>query len=112
MLHHQLVENVREPYMRWELKKQVEQEPDSSFITCRETAIQWMTETEMGSRRKVRNYAHRVDEQRVEQHDGNDTVKTLAEMMAKQQTLLEGIAEQQKELAKSQEMLQQVVTGT
>jgi len=110
MLRDQLVENVREPYLRWELKKQVEQDQGSSFITCREIAIQWTTETEMG-RRKVKNYAQRVDEQPVEQQGGNEVVKMLAEMMAKQQALLEGISEQQKELAKSQEMLRQVATG-
>ena len=40
MLRDQLIENVREPYLRWELKKPVTSELESIFITCRETLYQ------------------------------------------------------------------------
>ena len=114
MLRDQLIENVREPYLRWELKKQVTNEPESTFITCRETAIQWSTETE--TKKKVRTSSQIVDVKSMQslpqQPHSDQVVKMLTEMMAKQQTLIEGIAHQQQELAKNQEELRQLASGT
>ena len=51
MLRDQLVENVREPLLRWELRKKVEAIPDTSFIEVRDVAVRWSTETDSGKRR-------------------------------------------------------------
>ena len=133
MLRDQLIENVREPYLRWELKKQVTNEPESTFITCRETAIQWSTETiqwstetiqwstetiqwstETGTKKKVWTSSQIVEDKSMrslpQQRHSDQVVKMLTdmtEMMAKQQTLFERIAHKQQELAKNQEELHQ-----
>ena len=121
ILRDQLIENVREPYLRWELKKQVTNEPESTFITCRETVIQWSTETiqwstETETKKKVRTSSQIVDVKSMQslpqQPHSDQVVKMLTEMMAKQQTLIEGIAHQQQELAKNQEELRQLASGT
>ena len=49
MLLDQLVENVREPLLRWELKKT----GSATFIDIRDLAIKWSTETAGGSRRRI-----------------------------------------------------------
>ena len=86
MLRDQLIENVREPYLRWELKKQVAHEPESTFIACRETAIQWSTEME--TKKKVRTSSQIVDAKSMQslpqQPHSDQVVKMLTEMMAKQ----------------------------
>ena len=64
MLRDQLIENVREPYLRWELKKQMTNEPESTFITCRETAIQWSRESE--TKKNVRTSSQIVDEKSMQ----------------------------------------------
>ena len=48
------MENVREPLLRWELKKQADMHPSATFIDIRDLAIKWSTETDGGSRRRVR----------------------------------------------------------
>ena len=53
MLRGQLVENVREPLLRWELRKRTESNPDASFIEVRDVAVRWATETD-GNKRRVR----------------------------------------------------------
>ena len=133
MLRDQLIENVREPYLRWELKKQVTNEPENTFITCRKTAIQWSTETiqwstetiqwstetiqwstETGTKKKVRTSSQIVEDKPMRslprQRHSDQVVKMLTdmtEMMAKEQTLFERIAHKQQELAKNQEELHQ-----
>ena len=46
-----LVENVREPLLRWELRKGTESKPAASFIEVRHVAVRWSTETDGGKRR-------------------------------------------------------------
>lgn len=50
MLRDQLVENVRESMLRWELKKKTEAQPSASFIEIRDMAVRWTAETDAGKR--------------------------------------------------------------
>ena len=49
MLRDQLVENVREPLLRWELRKKIEMQPTASFIEVRDVAIRWSLEAGGGA---------------------------------------------------------------
>ena len=76
MLRDQLVENVREPLLRWELRKKTEVTPDASFIEVRDVAVRWSTETDGGKRRA------RVATQEVAKEDG---VMSMLKVIAEQQ---------------------------
>ena len=79
MLRDQLVENVREPLLRWELRKKTESTPDASFIEVRDVAVRWSTETD-GSKRRAR-----VATQKVATEDG---VMSMLKVIAEQQQQL------------------------
>ena len=49
MLRDQLVENVREPRLRWALRKQIKMQPTASFIEVRDVAIRWSLEAGGGA---------------------------------------------------------------
>ena len=85
MLRDQLVENVREPLLRWELRKRTESKPDASFIEVRDVAVRWATETD-SSRRRVRVATHEVAAtQEVTAEDG---VLSMLKVIAEQQQQL------------------------
>ena len=79
MLRDQLAENVREPLLRWELRKKVELTPDAPFIEVRDVAVRWSTETDGGKRRAP------VATQEVAKEDG---VMTMLKVIAEQQQLI------------------------
>ena len=64
MLKDQLVENVREPFLRWELRKTVELTPYASLIEVRDVTVRWSTEKD-GSKRRAQ-----VATQEVATEDG------------------------------------------
>ena len=79
MLRDQLVENVREPLLRWELRKKTEAQPGTSFIEMRDVAVRWSIEKDGGKSRV------RVATQAVAAEDG---VMSMLKVIAEQQQQL------------------------
>lgn len=61
MLREQLIENVRDVHLRWELKRRVEREPASTFLAIRKVALMWADEVEDVAPRKTRAYVAQCD---------------------------------------------------
>ena len=90
MLRDQLVENVREPLLRWELRKRTESNPNATFIEVRDVALRWATETD-GSRRRIRVATQEVAAtQEVVAEDG--VLSMLKVIVEQQQQLIKTLA--------------------
>ena len=53
MLREQLIENVRDVHLRWDLKRRVEHDPAVTFLDVRKVAIMWAEEVEAAAPRKL-----------------------------------------------------------
>ena len=54
MLREQLMENVRDVHLHWELKRRVERDPAVTFLDVRKVALMWAEEVEAAAPWKAR----------------------------------------------------------
>ena len=90
MLREQLIENVRDVQLRWELKRRVEREPASTFLAIRKVALMWAGEVEDVAPRKTRAYVAQCDAT-----PPDALAKVWDELAAQRKLFSEGLAAQQ-----------------
>ena len=108
MLREQFLENVRSVNLRWDLKRRVEQDPETSFLAVRKVAMFWAreVENELAPKTQVRiSQQEAVADCRGAEASMREVVeglaatqKVLTDNMALQQTTMTQIMNQQREL--------------
>ena len=108
MLREQFLENVRSVNLRWDLKRRVEQDPETTFLAVRKVAMFWAreVENEPAPKTQVRiSQQEAVTDCRGAEASMREVVeglaatqKVLTDNMALQQTTMTQIMNQQREL--------------
>ena len=108
MLREQFLENVRSVNLRWDLKRRVEQDPETSFLAVRKVAMFWAreVENEPAPKTQVRiSQQEAVTDCRGAEVPMREVVeglaatqKVLTDNMALQQTTMTQVMNQQREL--------------
>lgn len=106
MLREQLVENVKDAHLRWELKRLIERKPASTFLEIRKVALMWADEVEGAAPRKARVCMAQCD---VAPPDA--LAKVWDELAAQRKLFAEGLAAQQQTIADVLSQQQQILSA-
>ena len=106
MLREQLIENVRDVHLRWELKRRVEREPASTFLAIRKVALMWADEVEDVAPRKTRAYVAQCDAT-----PPDALAKVWDELAVQRKLFSEGLAAQQHAITEVLIQQQQILSA-
>ena len=106
MLREQLIENVRDVHLRWDLKRRVEHDPAVTFLDVRKVAIMWAEEVEAAAPRKTRACVAQCE---VAPPGALD--KVWEELGAQRKIFSEGLASQQQAISQILGQQQQILSA-
>ena len=106
MLREQLIDNVRDVHLRWELKRRVEREPASTFLAIRKVAQRWADEVEDVPPKKMRAYVAQCDAT-----PPDALAKVWDELAAQRKLFSEGLAAQQHTMTEVLKQQQQILSA-
>ena len=106
MLREQLIENVRDVHLRWELKHRVEHDPAIIFLAIRKVAQMWADEVEDVPPKKTRAYVAQCDTA-----PPDALTKVWDELAAQRKLFSEGLAAQQHTMTEVLNQQQQILSA-
>jgi len=106
MLREQLIENVRDVHLRWELKRRVEHDSTITFLAIRKVAQMWADEVEDVPPKKTRAYVAQCDTA-----PPDALAKVWDELAAQRKLFSEGLAAQQHTMTEVLNQQQQILSA-